>query len=36
MERISIEKAAIIKKMATDRLKDQLIKADYSADEANT
>ena len=35
-ERISIEEAAIIKKMATDRLKDQLIKADYSADEVNT
>ena len=28
--------AAIIKKMATDRLKDQLIKAVYSADEVNT
>ena len=36
MERISIEEAAIIKKMATDRLKDQLIKAGYSADEVNT
>ena len=36
MERISIEEAAIFKKMATDRLKDQLIKAGYSADEVNT
>ena len=36
MERISIEEAAIIKKMATDRLKDRLIKAGYSADEVNT
>ena len=36
MERISIEKAALIKKMVTDRLKDQLIKAGYSADEVNT
>ena len=36
MERIGIEEAAIIKKIATDRLKDQLIKAGYSADEVNT
>ena len=36
MERISIEEAVIIKKMAIDRLKDQLIKAGYSADEVNT
>ena len=36
MERIRIEEAAIIKKMATDRLKDQLIKAGNSADEVNT
>ena len=36
MEIISIEEAAIIKKMATDRLKDQLIKAGYSADKVNT
>ena len=33
MERLSVEEAALIKKMATERLKDQLIKAGYSADE---
>ena len=36
MERLSVEEAALIKKMATERLKDQLIKAGYSADEVNT
>ena len=36
MERLSVEEAALSKKMATERLKDQLIKAGYSADEVNT
>ena len=36
MERLSVEEAALIKKMATERLTDQLIKAGYSADEVNT